>query len=138
MKSKFVILAVLALSCLVAVPSAPAKKQKPKPIDQSVLMKREETMVLNLNRGPGSTKFYLLESLRRTREMQKDLFRAMRQVEQTDANYAKARNRADDRTMNATVERLKRAQATAEKLEQELEAASTELKSDIQATLIQH
>ena len=60
-----------------------------------------------------------------------------RQVQQTDANYAKARNRPDDRTMLGTVERLKQAQETMQKLEEQLEAANDELKSDIETTLIQ-
>lgn len=136
MKSKLVIAAAAAVMTLSITAESTAKK--PAPIDAKAVMKREETMVMNLNIGKGSAKFYLLESLRKTREMQKNLYRAQRQVEQTDANYAKARHREDDRTMTGTVERLKRCQATCEKLEQELEAANDELKSDIQNTLIQH
>ena len=122
--------------CVSFAPAAFAFGKKPQRAQP--VMKREETMVMNLNHGQGSTKFYLLESLRKTREMQHQLLRAQRQVEATDANYAKARNRADDRTMTGTVERLKQAQVTLEKLEQDLEAANTELKSDIQNTLLQH
>jgi hypothetical protein len=136
MKFKIAIAAVAA--ALSTTVPADGFGKKTRPVEPQQLMKREETMVLNLNLGKGSTKYYILESLRKSREMQKNLYRAMRQVEQTDANYAKARNRPDDRTMGGTVERLKQAQATAEKLEQDLEAANSELKSDIQNTLIQH
>jgi hypothetical protein len=134
---KFAISAIVAAAVLLGTAGeAEAKHQRP--VDPSSLMKREETMVINLNHGQGSTKFYLLESLRKSREMQKNLARAIRQVETTDAAYNKARRRPDDRTMSGTVERLKQCIATAEKLEQDLDAASAELKSDIQNTLIQH
>jgi hypothetical protein len=135
MKFKVAITAFSA--CFVLTPAAGLAFGK-KPQRAEPVMKREETMVMNLNHGQGSTKFYILEGLRRTREMQHNILRAQRQVEATDANYAKARNRADDRTMTGTVERLKQVQVTLEKLEQDLEAANTELKSDIQNTLLQH
>jgi hypothetical protein len=135
---KFKIAFALVIAAFSVAGKAESFGKKPQRVEPKQLMKREETMVLNLNLGKGSTKFYILESLRISREMQKNLGRAMRQVEQTDANYAKSRNRPDDRTMTGTVERLKQAQATAEKLEQDLEAANSELKSDIQSTLIQH
>jgi hypothetical protein len=70
--------------------------------------------------------------------MQHQILRAQRQVEATDANYAKARNRSDDRTMTGTVERFKEVQLTLSKLEQDLEAANAQLKADIQSTLLQH
>lgn len=135
MKSK--IEKALVLVVLMSLfPFADSLAKKPRPVDPSTLLKREETMVLNLGQGPKSAKFYVLHSLNTTRNLQKDLYRAMRQVEQVDTNYAKARQRPDDRTMSGTVERLKRAQETAEKLEKELQEANVELKSDIQNTLI--
>lgn len=137
MKSKFgIALAVVALTLALPIAYGFGGSKKPKPVDSSVLLKREETMVLNLGKGPKSARFYLLQSLSSVREMDKNLYRAMRQVEQVDANYAKARNRRDDLTMQSTVARIKKAQETLGQLEQELEQANNELKSDIQNTLI--
>jgi hypothetical protein len=100
------------------------------------LLKREEMMVYNLNRGPKSARFYQLESLKATRLMQHHLELAQHQVEQVDAAYARIRNKPDDRTMQPTVERLKTALQTAQQLETQLKAAGDEMKSDIQQTLI--
>ncbi len=133
MKSKIGtgLLLVLLLSCIAATESLAKKKSA----DSSTL-RREETMVLNLNTGSKSAKFFVLQSLRTTRETQKNLTKAIRQVEQVDSNYAKARQRPDDRTLAGTAERLKQAQATAEKLEKDLDQVNVQLKSDIQSTLI--
>jgi hypothetical protein len=135
MKFKVAIAAFFACSTLAPEDAFAFGK---KPVKAVEPMKREETMVMNLNHGQGSTKFYILEGLRKTREMQHQILRAQRQVEATDANYAKARNRSDDRTMTGTVERFKEVQLTLSKLEQDLEAANAQLKADIQSTLLQH
>ena len=70
------------------------------------------------------------------RMVQKDLDRAQNQVAQIDQTYANSRNKPDNLAMQTTVERLKLALQTAEKLEQELEAAQTELKADVQQRLL--
>src|SRR5262245_29515962 len=102
------------LTALVFIPvAAVAKADAP-------LLQREEMLVYNLNRGPKSTRFYLLKSLKAMREMEKDIERAQHQVEQVDATYNRARGRSDDRTMEGTVARLKTALQTAQRLEQEL------------------
>jgi hypothetical protein len=125
------------LLCPLAANSFGGNK-KPRPVDPSTLMKREETMVLNLQTGSKSAKYFVLHSLKTTRDMQRDLFKAMRQVETVDSNYAKARKRPDDRTLAGTVTRLKKAQEAAEQLEKELDLVNQQLKSDIQSTLIRN
>lgn len=138
MKTKFDAAAILVIlvACGLSIAPAIARKQKPQVVNADTLLKREERMVLNLQTGPKSTKFYLLQSLKQTKEMQKNLDRAMRQVEQVDANYAKARHRPDDRTMTSTVQQLKQVLDTTNLLEKQLQDANAELKSDVQGTLI--
>lgn len=93
-------------------------------------------MILNLERAPKSAKYLILMALRQTRESEKGIDRAIRQVEQADATFAKARNKRDSRTMDTTVGRLKAALATAQQLETQLQEANQELKSDVQQTLV--
>jgi hypothetical protein len=125
-----------AAAALLATSSLPVMAKRSPGNANPELLKREEMMVYNLNRGPKSARFYQLDSLKATRLVQHDLEKAQHQVEQVDAAYAKVRNRPDDLTMQPTVARLKAALLTAQELESQLEQVSDELKSDIQQTLI--
>jgi hypothetical protein len=126
---------LLASVSLIIASNCPCGAKPPQP-DQRELLAREEMMVMNLNRGPKSARFYMLESLKAIRLIQKDLDRARNQVDQVDAAYAKAKGRSDDRTMRTTVEQLRAAEQMAQQLEQQLQAAGEELKADVQTTLI--
>ena len=131
--SNLILLSILAMSLSVA--TASAKKPAPASPGQAAL-DREELMVLNLNRGPKSARFYMSESLKAAKIAEHNLSLAQHQVEQADAAFAKARNRPDDRAMQATVERLKSAMSSAQQLQMLLEEAEAELKGDIQNTLV--
>jgi hypothetical protein len=102
----------------------------------NVSFKREETIILNLERAPKAPKHIILTALRTTKATQKELDRAIRQVENADEAFAKARGKRDSRTMSTTVHRLAAALKTAQQLEQELNAANAELRADVQQTLI--
>jgi hypothetical protein len=134
MRKRHLLITVLMLAAPCALTTS--AKHIPPREKPSELLRREEMMVLNLDRGPKSTHYYLLESLKATRTIQKSLERARHQVEQVDGSFAKAKNRPDDRTMNSTVQRIKAAEQTAQQLEQQLKEAEDELKADIKQTLI--
>lgn len=78
----------------------------------------------------------MLQSLKSAKDIEHNLDKARHQVEQVDALFAKAANRPDDRSMQQTVDALKLAEETAKKLQEQIEAAQQELRSDVQQTLI--
>ncbi len=129
-----ILVALLLLSC--GIGEADAKKSPKPPKQDAGAFQREEVMVLNLTKAPKSAKFYLLKNLKANRETQHELQRAISQIEQADANFAKAHRRPDDRTMTATVNRFKAALQTSQQLEEQLNAANAELKADVQSTLV--
>ena len=127
---------IVLVAAFAALAAGQGSAQGSKNQGNEQLLKREEMMVYNLNRGPKSARFYQLESLKASRLIQRDIERAQHQVEQVDASYAKARGHAEERTMQPTVARLKTALQTAQELERQLDACGDELKSDIQQTLL--
>src|SRR5579883_2685599 len=133
MAALVVFFSFLAVLCLDASTKAEKRIVKEKSTTE---FKREEILVLNLNRGAKSAGSYLIQSVRGLRIIERNLDKALNQVEQADATYARACRRPDDRTMLNTAEHLKKAAKTAKELEIELKNASSELKSDIQQTLI--
>lgn len=92
-------------------------------------------MLLNLNRGPNSTGFYLVESLRQVKSVSSDLERALRQLEQADIAYAKSRGRPDDRFLASPASQIKQAKQAAAELEAKLRDAYQDLKATIAQTL---
>src|SRR6185437_9213434 len=100
-------------------PTISQAKHPPNPDAQGNL-KREEMMVMNLNHGPNSARFYIAESLHATRIMERDLDKAQQQVEQVDAAYAKAKNRPDDRSMQQTAGHLRNALQEVRQLQSDL------------------
>lgn len=93
-------------------------------------------MVINLNRGPKSTGFYLTQTLRQAREAVRDLDRARLQIEQVDREYAKFKGRPDDRFFGGSVHSIEQAQESASKLEKELDEALDELRAGIKQSLV--
>lgn len=92
-------------------------------------------MMMNLTRGPGSTGFYVVQSLRHAKDMVRDLDKALRQLEQVEKAYAKSRGRPDDRQLAGAAERIRQAQTTAGQLETQLREAYQDLKSSVSQTL---
>jgi hypothetical protein len=129
--TKTILVLSATLLCTLSVASD-AKKDK----QETVSFKREETIILNLERAPKAPKHVILTALRTNRTTQKELDRAIRQIERADETFAKARNKRDTRTMTTTVQRLQAALQTAQQLEKDLTAANAELRADVQQTLI--
>ncbi len=93
-------------------------------------------MLMNLNRGPNSTGGYLSASHQAALKMKDDLSKAVNQLEQVEATYAKSRGRPDDHFLEGPAARIEQARKTAEQLLNELREAEADLKSTIQQTLI--
>lgn len=130
---KFVAAAVLSIVCTPGVIAWGGKKEPAAPVQR---FSREDFMLMNLNRGEASTGAQISGALRDTRTMVKGLERALRQLEQVDKQYAKAKGKPDDHYMFQPGERLKQALKTATQLETELEQARDELKEAINQTLV--
>ena len=114
---------------------APWAQAKHPPKAESDAFKREEKVVLNLTQAPKSARWYIQDSLKATKASVKGIDKALHQVEQADATFARAKRHPDDRTMNATVQRLQLALKNAQQLQQQLEDANADLKSDVTQTL---
>jgi hypothetical protein len=97
---------------------------------------REQMMILNCNRGPGSSGWLIVEALKQSRAAIKELDKSRRQLEQVDAAYAKYRGKPDSRYMETSVQKIKAAEETALQLESQLKDAYEDLKGSIQQTLI--
>jgi hypothetical protein len=129
----FALIAAAAAAALSTTGLDAKQKSRQSPEDA---FKREETMLLNLNKAPKSPRFYILTSLKQTRIIEKNIDRCLSQVDQADAVYHKMTHKPDDRTLSASIKRLKDAQQTAKQLEQQLQDAQEQLKADVQQTLI--
>lgn len=132
--SAMVVAAAAAAISALATASLDAKPQSGPSAKDA--FKREETLLLNLNLAPKSPRFYMLQSLKQTRIIKKNIDRSLSQIEQADVVYHKATHKPDDRTLSSSIKRLKDAQETAKLLEQQLQDAQEQLKSDVQQTLV--
>ncbi len=99
-------------------------------------LNRNQIMLLNLKTAPMSAGYYIVEAHRISKEISQDLERAFNQIEAVDKAYAKYRHRPDDRFMQSTCLKVTLARQTAEDLQQQLEDAFAQLKSNIEETLI--
>ncbi|GEM_PF-2819913 len=97
---------------------------------------RAQLMVMNLNRGKGSSGYYLQESQRLSRQMLADLDKAAAQLEQVDKFYARSRGRPDDRFLLPAGKQIAEARAAARKLEEALSGARAELREGINQLLL--
>jgi septal ring factor EnvC (AmiA/AmiB activator) len=97
---------------------------------------RAQIMIINLNHGQSSCGFYLADSLATIKLTNKNLEKALKQLEQVDRAYAKSRHRPDDSFLAPAHEQIKKAKETCERLETELRQSLDELKSSIQQTLV--
>lgn len=120
---------------LLALLLCPGEARRPAKLLPGLKFDREQIMMMNLTRGPGSTGFYLVQSLRHAKEMVRDLDKALRQLEQVEKAYAKSRGRPDDRPLASSAERIRQAHTTAGQLETQLRQAYEDLKSSVSQTL---
>jgi hypothetical protein len=99
-------------------------------------LNRNQVMLLNLKTAPMSAGYYIVDAHRIGKEISQDLERAFNQIEAVDKTYAKYRHRPDDRFMQSTCLKVTLARQTTQDLQQQLEDAFAELKSNIEETLI--
>jgi hypothetical protein len=132
------LLSAAFLMLLVSTPPAEAfgKQKPPKPVEPARQFDRAQFMLMNLNRGPGSTGGYIEESRKRTYQTVLELQKALRQLQQIEQTYVKSRGRPDDHVLPMTSEHLKQAEKTADQLLNQLRDAEKELKSEIQQAMI--
>jgi hypothetical protein len=121
---------LVAAITLASAPDCQAKAQ------QTAKLTREEVIVLNLKRGPRSTGFFLLESLKFARQMDRDLDRAARQLEGADSQYARSIGRPDDRFFAGAGQKVEKCREHVRALTQALQEAREELKSSIEQALV--
>ncbi len=93
-------------------------------------------MLLNLKTAPESAGFYIVNSYHTSKEISQNIDRALNQVTAVDKTYAKYRRRPDDRFLQSTCLKLTLAKQTAQDLEQQLQDAFAELKSNVDESLI--
>lgn len=97
---------------------------------------RAEKMVMNLRYGNGSAGFYLLEAMRLSKEMDKDLRKALYQVREVDKSYAKSRGKPDSRFLEPAAIKIVQCQERSDQLSKELKDSFLELKESINQTLV--
>ena len=96
---------------------------------------RHEKMLINLRAGTGSAGFYLFEAARLSKEMEKDLRKALFQIREVDKSYAKSRGKPDDRYLEPATLKVARCQEKADLLQKEIKDAFLDLKEGIRETL---
>lgn len=128
-------LAALMVAAPLALILSPGEARKVPQPPAAASFDREQFMMINLTRGPNSTGFYLLKSLRHSKEMVKDLDKALRQLQQVERAYTMSRGRPDDRPLASAAEHVQEAHQSAAQLELKLRDAYQDLKTSVQQTL---
>lgn len=135
LNSKHLTLLIVALTMPVFVPTFPGRADQLRPPISAGKFDREQLMMMNLTRGHGSTGFYVVQSLRYSKDMVRDLEKAINQLDQVEKAYTRSRGRPDDHPLLTSAEKIKQAQAHAGQLEHELREAYQDLKSSVTQTL---
>jgi nitrogen regulatory protein PII-like uncharacterized protein len=126
----------LILFALSSASITPAFADSPVSTDPFSNMDRAQNLVANLNKVAGSSGFYLLQDIRNIKEMDHDLTKARRQVEEVDKTFGRLRGNPDQRKLQAAVIKIEKALNTRAMLEEDLRDAYTTLKASIQETLV--
>ena len=79
---------------------------------------------------------YLLEAMRLSKEMDKDLRKALYQVREVDKSYAKSRGKPDSRFLEPAAIKIAQCQDRSDQLAKELKDSFLELKDSINQTLV--
>lgn len=118
----------------------PTKADKPAPSSSSSdafsNMDRAQVLVYNLNRAAGSTGYYLLQDIRNIGEMDHDLTKALRQVQEVDKTFGRLRGTPDSRRMEAVTIKIEKALNSRAIFEEDLRDAYSTLKVTIKDTLV--
>lgn len=123
----------LPIALVLAVSSAALADKPGEPLAQ---LDRAQSLVMNLNRVPQSTGFYLLQDLREIKGMDHDLTKALNQAREVDKTYARLRGKPDERHLEAVCIKIEKALNARALLEEDLKDAYTTLKSSIQETMV--
>ncbi len=126
-KRKFFTTASLAVALCLLSPIA---------VSSNTVQDRHETMVMNLKLGNGSAGFYLIEALRLSRDVEKDLRKAIAQIREVDRSYAKSRGKPDSRYLEPSTLKIARCQERTIELNNDIKEAFDVLKEDIKDTLM--
>lgn len=97
---------------------------------------REQLMLINLNHGRGSTVFYLLEAMKKIKDLNYDIERALKQAEEVDKTFARSRGRPDDKFLDLATARMANARKRGAEMEDEIYQAHKQLKEDIKRALL--
>lgn len=99
---------------------------------------REELLLLNLGHGQGSAGFFLLEALRQSKETTHNLQRAMSQMRQVEATYAKSKGKPDDKYLQNSELKLTQALQRSEELSENISDGFREMKRSVKETLLRN
>ncbi len=134
MQKKLIPIAVL-LACTVIFSGKPdAMSKQDAPADSG--FDRAQTLIINLNKKPESSGFFLLEGLRFADTMDHDILKALRQVQAVEKKYAALRGKPDSRYFELTEIKIEKAIASNDALRADLRDAYSQLKAQIKDTLV--
>lgn len=99
---------------------------------------REELLLLNIAHGQGSAGFYLLEANRQSKEVTRNIERAMSQMRQVEATYAKSKGKPDDKYLSAAELKLTQARQRSQEVSDGVWDGFREMKRAVKDTLIRN
>ena len=99
---------------------------------------REELLLLNLGHGQGSAGFFLLEALKGSKETTHNLQRAMSQMRQVEATYAKSKGRPDDKYLQNAELKLTQARQRSEDLSENISDGFRDMKRSVKEALLKN
>lgn len=99
---------------------------------------RAEKILMKLCIGNGSAGYHIFEAKRESREMHKNLRKALYKVREADKVYAKSLGKPDSRYLEAATTRLRTLKEKTTALEAEIADAFRELKSSVKQTLVEN
>jgi hypothetical protein len=98
---------------------------------------REETMLLNMMHSKGSVGYFILESLRLSKDSTRDLEKALFQLREIEKTYAKSKGQPDTRYLSGTELKMVHAKQISEDLEHCASDCFQDLKASIKESLMQ-
>lgn len=99
-------------------------------------MNRAEKMLMNLRVGQGSATFYLLEAVRQSKEVEKNLRKALFQIKEVDKAYAKSKGKPDSKYLEAVTVKLNSCQEKSADVSRTIEDSVGDLKEQINDALL--
>lgn len=128
LKSK-ILIGLLPLLAGFIAPSAPVKGAPEN-------VSRAEKMLMNLRVGQGSATFYLLEAVRQSKDVEKNLRKALFQIKEVDKSYAKSKGKPDSKYLEAVTVKLNSCQEKSAEVSRTIEDSVGDLKEEINDALL--